>query len=151
MSSNKYQRTGSYRASFMRQWPPKHGYYRCVYCGKRLRPEQMEVDHIVPVGAVRHNILYRPLVSAEGVNSFRNLVPSCRKCNNRKGGKCGLWLIRGKYWKICLPLNIIIHLMMYAFVIYVIGVSVSQIQMDDLRNFGLCISDLCKYVFLNIT
>lgn len=146
--NTKYQRSDSYRASFMRHWPPKHGYYHCVYCGKKLRPDQMEVDHVIPVGAVRHNLLYRLLVPADGVNSLSNLVPSCSKCNNRKGRKCGLWMIRGKFWKICLPLNIIIHLAMYVFVAAVIFMSFAQIQPEMIQSVISQILDMLSHTQL---
>lgn len=42
----------------------------CAYCG---RPAT-EVDHIVPV-------------AAGGTNTPRNLAPSCRACNRRKGAR----------------------------------------------------------------
>lgn len=57
-------------------------------------------------------------VPPEGVNSLSNLVPACHKCNRRKGSKCGFWLIRGKFWRICLPLYTILRI---ALVMAIIG------------------------------
>ena len=33
------------------------------------------------------------------INDVKNLVPSCEKCNSKKGSKMGLWLIRGDIGK----------------------------------------------------
>lgn len=45
--------------------------YRCVYCGKKLRDDTAQVDHIIP--AVKG-----------GTNALDNLVTCCRKCNQLK-------------------------------------------------------------------
>lgn len=43
----------------------------CHYCGKRFAPEELTMDHIVPV--------------ARGGRSSRgNVVPCCKSCNNAK-------------------------------------------------------------------
>lgn len=106
----KYTRSEGYRTEFIRNWPPKHGKYRCVYCGRKISKDNMEVDHVIPVYATEHSFLARIMVPPDGVNSLKNLVPACHKCNNRKGKKCGLWLIRGKFWKICLPIYCILRI-----------------------------------------
>lgn len=116
--NQKYQRSDTYRTEFIRNWPPRAGKYRCVYCGRKISKNDMEVDHIVPVKAASHNFLYRLMVPPEGVNSLSNLVPACHKCNRRKGSKCGFWLIRGKFWRICLPLYMILRI---ALVVAIIG------------------------------
>ena len=41
---------------------------RCAYCGKKIRYEDMQVDHI-------------KAVYLGGDNSFNNLLPACRSCN----------------------------------------------------------------------
>ena len=43
----------------------------CGYCGRKLSPTSMTVDHIVPV-------------SRGGGNSIENLMPCCRECNEAK-------------------------------------------------------------------
>lgn len=116
--NQKYQRSDTYRTEFIRNWPPRAGKYRCVYCGRKISKNDMEVDHVVPVKAVSHNLLYRLMVPPEGVNSLSNLVPACHKCNRRKGSKCGFWLIRGKFWRICFPLYTILRI---ALVVAIIG------------------------------
>lgn len=44
---------------------------RCHYCGQQFKPEELSMDHVVPV--------------ARGGKSTRgNIVPCCKECNNRK-------------------------------------------------------------------
>ena len=54
---------------------------RCAYCGREIAYKDMQVDHKVP--------LYRgygTLVGVErGTDDMENLMPSCRRCNFRKG------------------------------------------------------------------
>ena len=96
----KYERDDTYRTRYIAAHPPKHGKYRCVYCGRRITKEKMQVDHIIAVNRVKKNWLYR-LCVPKGINELENLVCSCPKCNRRKGDKGGLWAIRGKFWKVC--------------------------------------------------
>lgn len=43
----------------------------CHYCGKGFLPEELSMDHIVPI--------------IRGGKSVRgNIVPACKECNNRK-------------------------------------------------------------------
>ena len=43
----------------------------CHYCGKKFSPQELTMDHIVPV--------------VRGGKSIRgNVVPCCKDCNNRK-------------------------------------------------------------------
>jgi 5-methylcytosine-specific restriction endonuclease McrA len=43
----------------------------CHYCGKLYPPDQLTMDHLIPI--------------ARGGKSVRgNVVPSCKDCNNRK-------------------------------------------------------------------
>jgi len=43
----------------------------CAYCGFRIQPNQMAVDHVKPV-------------SRGGATVDSNLIPACRSCNHRK-------------------------------------------------------------------
>lgn len=43
----------------------------CHYCGKRMSPDELTMDHIVP--------LIRGGLSTRG-----NVVPACKDCNNKK-------------------------------------------------------------------
>ena len=45
---------------------------RCQYCGHSFPTEQLTLDHIVPK-------------SRAGLNTWTNLVASCKKCNQKKG------------------------------------------------------------------
>lgn len=45
---------------------------RCAYCGWEINNRQMQMDHIVPK---EHG----------GEDTYENLNPSCRYCNNYKG------------------------------------------------------------------
>lgn len=44
---------------------------RCAYCGRHIRYEDMQVDHMVPL----HN---------GGADNEENYVPACRMCNHYK-------------------------------------------------------------------
>jgi len=57
---------------------------KCFYCLKQLKPEAYELDHVVPL-------------SKNGDNSYRNLVASCRDCNNSKGHNDADDFIRSLY------------------------------------------------------
>ena len=48
--------------------------YRCWYCGIIPRSEDMTLDHVIPR-------------SRNGDGIKKNLVPCCRKCNEKKGAK----------------------------------------------------------------
>ncbi|MCK4295308.1 MAG: HNH endonuclease [Candidatus Marinimicrobia bacterium] len=52
---------------------------RCAYCGKKLEYKDMQVDHLKPLA-------YAPFPDDKNseVNSFINLMPSCRRCNYYK-------------------------------------------------------------------
>ena len=45
----------------------------CHYCGKKIPPEELTLDHVVPI--------------ARGGNSSKsNCVPACKPCNSEKKG-----------------------------------------------------------------
>ena len=94
--NKNYERGSNYRKTFFSK--NKHFRYRCAYCGKRLKEEDVEVDHLIPVGAAKNKLLVRVLLNLCGihnVNDEKNLVSACRKCNRKKSDKMGLWVIRG--------------------------------------------------------
>ncbi|MCP4246754.1 MAG: HNH endonuclease [bacterium] len=47
---------------------------RCQYCGKRFKPAELSLDHVVPR-------------SRGGNNAWENLVCCCVRCNVKKGGR----------------------------------------------------------------
>lgn len=54
-----------------RWWSNRIAQGECHYCGNRFLPEELTMDHVVPV--------------ARGGKSIRgNLVPACKECNSRK-------------------------------------------------------------------
>ena len=89
----------------------------------------MEVDHLIPVARAKKGGFARQMLKEEGianVNDVRNLVPSCRRCNRRKGTKMGVWYIRGilgkypVYWKIILMSKI--FLVVIIFILFIVFV-----------------------------
>jgi 5-methylcytosine-specific restriction enzyme A len=52
-------------------WQRKLARGECTYCGRKVAPEELTMDHIVPV--------------VRGGRSTRgNVAPACKACNNRK-------------------------------------------------------------------
>ena len=43
----------------------------CHYCGKKFSPDELTMDHVVPV-------------ARGGKSTQGNIVPCCKECNNRK-------------------------------------------------------------------
>jgi 5-methylcytosine-specific restriction endonuclease McrA len=52
-------------------WKQKRAEGKCYYCGTDVPPEELTMDHIVPV--VRG-----------GRSAKNNLVTACKECNNKK-------------------------------------------------------------------
>lgn len=117
--NSKYERDSSYRERYIFAHPPKNGKYRCVYCGRLVAKDKMEVDHVVAVDRVKRNWLYR-LCVPNGVNDLNNLVCSCHRCNHKKGSKGGLWIIRGHFWKAVLPLYITMKILLVCAIMAII-------------------------------
>lgn len=115
----KYKRDETYRTRYIAAHPPNHGKYRCVYCGRRIPKEKMQVDHVIAVNRVKKNWLYR-LCVPNGINELDNLVCSCAKCNKRKGDKGGLWAIRGHFWKICLPVYTLLRVIVILAIVFAV-------------------------------
>lgn len=90
-----WARSSNYREQFFGQYK---GELRCRYCNRKLSKKTTEVDHLVPVARVKRNGYSRWLLKRKrikNINDIRNLVPSCRRCNRRKGTRMGLWYWRG--------------------------------------------------------
>lgn len=47
--------------------------YRCTYCGRVTEPENLHMDHIVPLH-----------FSSGGPHAFHNITPACSSCNSSK-------------------------------------------------------------------
>lgn len=73
------------RVKFTRKNIYQRDNYTCQYCGKKCRPEDLNIDHVIPL-------------SRGGKNTWTNVVCSCSVCNHRKGNKtleeAGMKLIR---------------------------------------------------------
>ncbi len=62
------------RARKLRQtrwWRNKCARGICYYCGKRVKPSELTMDHLIPL-------------SRGGTSTRGNLVPACKACNNKK-------------------------------------------------------------------
>jgi len=62
------------RARELRQspwWKQKLAKGACHYCGGTFRPDELTMDHIIPV-------------ARGGRSEKNNIVPSCRDCNQKK-------------------------------------------------------------------
>ncbi len=52
-------------------WKRKRSQGVCYYCGRKFRPAELTMDHLIPI--------------ARGGRSVQgNLVPACKECNNKK-------------------------------------------------------------------
>lgn len=94
------KRSADYRRVFFEANEPNFGRerYLCVYCGLPIRKDRVAVDHLIAVKKAQRSRYYLNLLwkwGCENVNDIRNLVPSCRRCNSRKGTKAGIWVVRG--------------------------------------------------------
>lgn len=52
-------------------WKNKAAQGLCYYCAKKIKPEEVTMDHIVPL-------------SRGGKSTKGNVVPCCKECNNEK-------------------------------------------------------------------
>ena len=58
----------------------------CAYCGKPIKYEEMQVDHLIPKNRGLH---YRRdedgnVTKRQGPDTMENYMPTCRACNFRK-------------------------------------------------------------------
>lgn len=54
-----------------RWWQQKLAQGLCYYCGQKVKPSELTMDHIVPI-------------ARGGQSSKGNVVTTCKECNNRK-------------------------------------------------------------------
>ncbi len=90
-----WSRSGTYRRKFLRVNKPP---YRCRYCNRSINEKNLIVDHLVPIGMTKKSGFMRWFLKYNGIdniNDVRNLVPSCYRCNSRKGDRLGLWFLKG--------------------------------------------------------
>ena len=67
----KREREKSRELRKSRWWKNRIAQGRCHWCGGSFPPEELTMDHIVPV-------------TRGGKASRNNVVPACKECNNRK-------------------------------------------------------------------
>ena len=67
----KREREKSRELRKSRWWSTRLAQGRCHYCGGDFNPEELTMDHLVPV-------------SRGGKASRNNVVPACKECNSRK-------------------------------------------------------------------
>ena len=81
----RYNRVPSHDAPFTRRNLFLRDDYTCQYCARRLRPDRLSVDHVVPR-------------SRGGATNWENCVLACIACNARKADQplrdAGLALLR---------------------------------------------------------
>jgi 5-methylcytosine-specific restriction endonuclease McrA len=62
---------------------------KCAYCGNDITYKEMQVDHLTPI-KLKHMYYGNDAskrfygVVGDNINSFENLMPSCRRCNHYK-------------------------------------------------------------------
>lgn len=97
--STEYARDTKYRKRFFEEREPVVGkFYVCMYCGKLIKRDEVQVDHIIPVFRAETDWKVQMLIKNlgwKGVNDVKNLGASCGGCNRKKSSKMGWWLIRG--------------------------------------------------------
>lgn len=57
----------------------------CAYCGKEIRYDEMQIDHLIPVMLIDSYNVARN-IDREKVEAEENLMPACRRCNHYKRG-----------------------------------------------------------------
>lgn len=70
-----------YREAWFKENKSHYGWYTCVRCGKKIRKEDVDIDHIIPR-------------SWGGRDNRNNLQCMCKWCNRSKGNDLGLHTIR---------------------------------------------------------
>lgn len=73
--------------------------YTCQYCGRRLKRNQLNLDHVLPR-------------SQGGKTTWENVVTSCHICNHKKGGRkpsqAGIQLIRHPFRPAAFPFSLLL-------------------------------------------
>ncbi|GBE01173.1 HNH endonuclease [bacterium BMS3Bbin06] len=67
----KKEKTKARRLRATRWWRQKKQRGRCYYCGREYPPDELTMDHLVPL-----------IRGGKSVKS--NIVTSCKDCNNKK-------------------------------------------------------------------
>ncbi|WP_456434260.1 HNH endonuclease [Thermosulfuriphilus sp.] len=67
----KREKQKARRLRATRWWRRRCASGRCHYCGRRVHPSELTMDHVIPL-------------SRGGVSVKENLVPACKECNTKK-------------------------------------------------------------------
>lgn len=109
---NSYgDRSSTYRKNFFDYYEPNasRGRWYCAYCGKKLKKEKVEVDHLYPIEKVSRSLKLQKKLRNKGicsVNDPLNLVAACQRCNSKKRFNMQFWILRGTlgreslFWKV---------------------------------------------------
>lgn len=93
------KRSHAYREQyFAAHQPDILGRYFCTYCGKLIKPKDVQVDHMVSIALVQKNHWMQKYVS--DINDSKNLVASCRRCNLKKRVERRIMDIERAHWPI---------------------------------------------------
>ncbi|MBF0449941.1 MAG: HNH endonuclease [Candidatus Magnetomorum sp.] len=74
MGDNAFIASEKYKAKELRKsqwWKRKCAKGVCHYCGQKISPQELTMDHIVPI-------------SRGGRTTRGNVTPSCKACNTKK-------------------------------------------------------------------
>ena len=78
------------------------------------------------------------ICNIKNINSVKNLVPACERCNKRKGHKMGAWIIRGflgkhfLFWVVIWILRLIILII---FIYLVIQLNTNNFILNGFFDF----------------
>lgn len=70
----RYDRLPQREVVFTRRNLYEHYRYRCCYCGRTFRTQELNLDHVIPR-------------SKGGASDWSNVVTACIACNTRKGDR----------------------------------------------------------------
>lgn len=76
-ASEQHQKKEKAKAKELRKslwWRQTIGKGQCYHCEEKFKPEELTMDHLIPI--VRG-----------GMSNKKNCVPSCKECNSKKGNK----------------------------------------------------------------
>jgi 5-methylcytosine-specific restriction protein A len=76
-ASAEHQKKEKAKARELRQsqwWRQQLGQCICYHCKERFKPEELTMDHLIPI-------------ARGGKSNKKNCVPSCKDCNSKKGHK----------------------------------------------------------------
>lgn len=144
VTNAKVCRSNHYRQKYLSQYPPKKKYFRCNYCSRIIKKDNMVVDHIIPIHKIQvskfYNFLAFKVFKLSSVNSTKNLVACCKKCNTKKSDKGGYWILKGFINKNIITRTIkrlIILLLIVFLILYLMFVF--DIKLSDLQYYCVTI------------